>query len=321
MSNREKLAAWIFALTRGVQGLSRLELVHSLEETQRAPIGVWRMPAAAANDAIDLGAIAGEMFDAAENDGLTRYQARVTYRALAYEAAAGDESGARPFRGFAFVVPGGRKDPDAVAAGAHGEVDLMPTKDGFIASLIKHVETMQRQFLLAVEGRTSTLERQNATLVAQVEGADKRKIEMFALLESLSVAKAERELHERRMALEEQNSKYLQGKLDVLAPIAMNRLLGGGPGTGKLPMGDELIKQLFGQMAPEQLEALISGQSVKLTEAQAILVAEIYSTFGSAEKAREAMRQGTRPLNSSGNSSGAASDQNGAAAAPGDKPS
>jgi hypothetical protein len=61
-------------------------------------------------------------------------------------------------------------------------------------------------------------------------------------------------------------------------------------------MGDELIKQLFGKMSSERVEALLTGQPITLSADEAMLVAEIYATFGSKDAAREAVRSG-RPLN------------------------
>jgi hypothetical protein len=106
----------------------------------------------------------------------------------------------------------------------------------------------------------------------------------------------QQELQRKQFELDERRQKYLTDKLDNFAPVALNRLLGGGPGTGKLPMGDELIKQLFGKMSGERVEALLTGQPITLSPDEAMLAAEIYATFGSKEAAREAMRN-ARPLN------------------------
>jgi len=69
-------------------------------------------------------------------------------------------------------------------------------------------------------------------------------------------------------------------------------------------MGEELIRQLFGSMDGSRVEALLKGEPISLTTDEAMLVAEIYTTYGTAEKAHEAMR--ARTLNGAGSANGTA---------------
>jgi hypothetical protein len=175
-----------------------------------------------------------------------------------------------------------------------------------IGQQMKQIGELHRLLVTSHEGRTASIERQLAYVTEQLEQANRGRIEVMSLLEDLSRAKYEREADQRRMELEEKKHKYLGEKIDAFLPVALNRLLGGGPGSGKLPMGDELIKQLFGKMSGERLEALLTGQPITLTPEEGMLVAEIYATFGSKEKARESM-SADRPLNgTNGAANGAA---------------
>jgi hypothetical protein len=168
---------------------------------------------------------------------------------------------------------------------------------------MKHNADLHRLLLASHEGRTASLERQLAYLTERVEAADKRHMTVLQLAEAMASAKLEREMQEQHLRLEEQKHRWLSEKLDRFVPIVINRALGGGPGTGKLFMGEELIRQLFGSMDGPRVEALLKGEPISLTTDEAMLVAEIYTTYGTAEKAHEAMR--ARTLNGAASANGA----------------
>jgi hypothetical protein len=268
------------------EGLGRLELLRYID---RSRVREWRWPgAAAANDSINLDERAKEMVRTAERDGLSRYQREVSYLLIAYRP---EDQGGGDFAEHTFRVPGGSSK-----GGAHGDDEQPATRDGLLQQLMKHNADMHRLLLASHEGRTASLERQLVYLTDRVEAADKRHMHVITLAEELASQKMEQELQRKQFELEERRQKYVSEKLDTFAPVALNRLLGGGPGSGKLPMGDELIKQLFGKMSAERVEALLTGQPITLSADEAMLVAEIYATFGSKDAAREAARNG-RPLN------------------------
>jgi len=283
------------------EGLGRLELLRYID---RSRVREWRSPAGgAANDSINLDERAKEIVRTAERDGLARYQREVSYLLTAYRP---DEQGGADFAEHTFRVPGG----SSKGAGT-GDDEQPATRDGLLQQLMKHNADMHRLLLASHEGRTASLERQLVYLTDRVEAADKRHMHVITLAEELASQKMQQELQRKQFDLEERRQKYLTEKLDNLAPVALNRLLGGGPGTGKLPMGDELIRQLFGKMSGERVEALLTGQPITLSADEAMLVAEIYATFGSKEAAREAARNG-RPLNgqdAAGQGSGSAADE------------
>jgi hypothetical protein len=302
MGYLEDTREWLAGVA--TEGLGRVELLRGLD---RSRVREWRWSSgAAANDSINLDERTKELVRTAERDGLSRHQREVSYLAIAYRP---EEQGASDFAEHCFRVPGGSKLGQTAA-----EDDVPSTFAGLVAQTMKQNLELHRLLDASHEGRTTSLERQLAYATEQLEQANRGKIELMTLVEQFSSLKMERELHQRQIELEEKKQKYLGEKLDVFLPVALNRLMGGGPGSGKLPMADELIKQLFGKMSGERLEALLTGQPITLSPDEGMLVAEIYATFGSKEKAREAM-QGERPLNGSNG----VNATNGAASAASDK--
>jgi hypothetical protein len=58
-----------------------------------------------------------------------------------------------------------------------------------------------------------------------------------------------------------------------------------------LALSDEVIvEQLLRMMGGERVEALRAGKPVRLSPIEAVLLAEIYATYGSKSAAREALR-------------------------------
>jgi hypothetical protein len=294
MGYLEETREWLASVA--TEGLGRLELLRNLDKSCARE---WRWPlGGAANDAINLDERAKELVRTAERDGLSRYQRDVTYLAIAYRS---EDQGGTKFAEHCFRVPGGSKLGQTAL-----EEDQPATLAGLVAQTMKQNSELHRLLCTSHEGRTASIERQLAYVTEQLEQANRGRSELMALTEHAASLKMEREVQQRQMELEEKKQKYLGEKLDTFLPVALNRLMGGGPGSGKLPMADELIKQLFGKMSGERIEALLTGQPITLSPDEAMLVAEIYSTFGSKEKAREAMR-GERPLNGTNGTNGAAS--------------
>jgi hypothetical protein len=302
MATIEEVREWLGSVS--AEGVGRLDLMRFVDQ---ARVREWRWTAAA-NDTVNLDERAKEILRTAERDGLARYQREVTYVLVAYRR---DDDGGTQFAELTVTVPGrssrsGRPGP--------GEDEHPANVVGMLQQSMKHNADLHRLLLASHEGRTASLERQLAYLTERVEAADKRHMTVLQLAEAMASAKLEREMQEQQLRLEEQKQRWLSDKLDKFVPIVINRALGGGPGTGKLFMGEELIRQLFGSMDGPRVEALLKGEPISLTNDEAMLVAEIYTTYGTVEKAREAMR--ARTLNGAGSANGAAGG-----GAEGEKPS
>jgi hypothetical protein len=117
--------------------------------------------------------------------------------------------------------------------------------------------------------------RQMDHMSARLTADDAKKVEFFRLMEDLTNTKMQREV-------EMNNSKLLEKRQDMLAeqirdylPIAMSRFLGGGPGTGKAPMSEQMVERLVQGLTEEQLEA-IAGT---LSEGQQTIFYELYTSL------------------------------------------
>ena len=296
MAGLDELREWLGSVS--AEGIGRLDLMRFVDQ---ARVREWRWPASgAANDTLNLDERAKEILRTAERDGLARYQREVTYVLVAYRR---DDDGGTQFAELNLCVPG-----RSSRGGRPGSDDEEHPANvvGMLQQSMKHNADLHRLLLASHEGRTASLERQLAYLTERVEAADKRHMTVLQLAEAMASAKLEREMQEQQLRLEEQKHRWLSEKLDKFVPIVVNRALGGGPGTGKLFMGEELIRQLFGAMDGPRIDALLKGEPITLSPDEAMLVAEIYTTYGTAEKAREAMR--ARTLNGAGSTNGTATE-------------
>jgi len=284
------------------EGLSRVELVANLD---KAVVREWRWTqAAGAVDEQNLDARAAEIVKQAERDGLLRAQKEVIYLVQAFRR---EDQGGAFFAKHGIRVAGGSKDGNA------GEGTYEASAIGLAQLCLKSTETFAKLLHAANQDRTGSLERQIQTYAERDEQSNRRHIQVLQLVEDLTSAKLEREHTRAVFQLEERKHDWLKDQLEKYVPVALNRALGGGPGTGKLYMGEEIVRQLFGSLSPQSLEAIGKGLPVKLTPEQAILLLEIYTTYAQAEeKKREARAlNGAAAGGGGGSSSGEGSSSSG----------
>jgi hypothetical protein len=105
--------------------------------------------------------------------------------------------------------------------------------------------------------------------------------------EKVASLKMEQQHHELQMKLEEQRQKFLVDKLDMLAPILLNRALGGGPSKGTPYFGEEIVRQLLGKMKPHQIEGLMRNQPIQWDPEQIMLFSELYMAYAEREKQKK----------------------------------
>ncbi len=251
----------------------------------------------------DLAELGLRILKSAERDGLGQPQKFVSYNLRAEETQPGDEDGLGT---LTITVPGahaGGKAGDVAGYDDNGPANFA----GLVMHVTKQNAELHRLLLASHEGRTVALERQIEQLRGLNEDSSKRHITLLTLTDSLAIAKLEKETMLRREELDEKRHKYAADKLDRYLPIALNRLMGGGPGKGA-PMADEILQELLGKMDGERLESLMSGEAIALTEDERMLFAEIYASQAAKHRARESR---SRPINQ-------AKEANGVAAADGD---
>ena len=293
----------------GVQaeGVSKLELLRFVE---RSRVREWMWTANADEEFITKRT--QEIVRSAERDGLCRNTKEVPYLLLAFrlEAMGGHEFAEHPIR-----VPGAAAT--ALAKGGAIEEDMPTSLLGLVQLLLRRDENMHKLILTQSEGNRHGLERQVAQLQQRVDADDGRRIQVYKLIEDLSSSQAHRDAIKAEGDREERRDKYLMKEASTYVPIVLNRFLGGGPGTGKLPMGEHILKQFLSNLGDRLASAGTNGGMLKLQPEEMLLLAEVYTSVAEAEKAKEAAEAAAsgepHPLN--GTSNGAS---NGAAPAAGE---
>jgi hypothetical protein len=71
----------------------------------------------------------------------------------------------------------------------------------------------------------------------------------------------------------------------MLFPIAMNRLLGGGPAKGTPFFGEEMVRQIMGNIKPDEVDAFMRTTNMR-PELQALFT-ELYLAYWNKEQARK----------------------------------
>jgi hypothetical protein len=164
-------------------------------------------------------------------------------------------------------------------------VHLLRTNNDLVRLIVTSKDQAQEQLLrlLEFQGR-------------QIQGHDERRVTLYRLLEDMSEVKLRREIEGQNAKLLEKRQDLVAQKLSAYLPVAMNRLLGGGPGSGKTPMAEQLLDTMLGSFAPEQIEALTNGQPISLSEEQQLIFAELYTSTAMKSQAREPKAIGGEPL-------------------------
>ncbi|HEY8075118.1 MAG TPA: hypothetical protein VIF62_13435, partial [Labilithrix sp.] len=120
----------------------------------------------------------------------------------------------------------------------------------------------------------------------RIDELEARHSKMLELYEDLQSMRHERELAVIREHRADQRTQFLKEKLDMLAPVLMNKLLGKGAGgaSGAPVLGEELMRQFLKSLTPEQIEALMG----MLRPEQAAVIGEVYEAYAKRESAKDA---------------------------------
>jgi hypothetical protein len=276
----EQTKEWLAGVA--AEGLSRVELVANLD---KGLVREWRWPQGdqAANDSINLDERARDIVRTAERDGQMRAAKDVGYLVQAYRC---EDQGGAFFAKHGLRVPGASASKNGTT-GLPDNEEYPASALGLAQLSIKSTEVFAKLLIQSNEGRTTSLEHQIEALTRRDEENNQRLVKTLRLIEDLTTARAEREALEQQMRLAERKDAWLQDKLDKLAPIALNRLFGGGPGTGKLFAGEELVRQFFGSLDASVIDGMAKGQAVTLTPEQVLIAMEIFSTYAQREEARQ----------------------------------
>jgi hypothetical protein len=258
----EQVIAWLESLESDA---STIDLRRSSERVQK-------FQKAANTDSAEL---AKKILAAAENDGQARLVASVTYQLVAWSARSDQEGDAKlpiSVRGAGNAHGDDFDQPDIGAAFVH----MVRANSELTRLLVSSRDTAQEQLLKQIEymGR-------------RIDADDAKRVDLYRLLEDLSNVKLRREIEMAEAKLGERRQAQVAEWLNEYLPLAFNRFLGGGPGTGKIPLAEQLVQQFMQSMDEEQQEALANGAPFVMNAAQQVLFAELYTSAAKRHAERE----------------------------------
>ena len=212
--------------------------------------------------------------------------------------------------------PNSDQEPDAIfnlrvkgsGGGAGLDFDQPDIGQAFV-HMVRANNELLRMLMASRDTSQEMLLRQLEYQGNQIQKHDERRVALFRLMEDMSEAKLRRELESNNAKLLEKRQELVAEKIGYYLPVAMNRLLGGGPGTGKTPMGEQLLNTLLEGMRPEQIEAITRGEPIALSEEQQLIFAELYVAAAAKARARAPKPIDVEPTDKGKNGAG----QNGAA--------
>ena len=207
---------------------------------------------------------------------------------------------------------GARKPGEAVNYGEQATMAGLQTQHmRFAENLHRLVFTNQEKYDDRNEKEVLWLRGRVAELEKELRGQAARGIRIVAMQEELMDERLERELRRRRMAMDERKQDMLGEQLEQLFPVAMNRLLGGGPGKGAPMMGETLLMKLLGSFKPEQMDRIMN--ELDLEPGQVALLSELYLAYGEKfakykQKREHVVREGEEDGAHANGANGAASN-------------
>jgi hypothetical protein len=174
------------------------------------------------------------------------------------------------------IVPGAN-------AGKGDTVEEGTAQERLIGHLLKSQSDLHRLLISSREGSQIAQERLINQLSAALDGHEKRRIAVLDLHERLVDGHERRDLAQKSFLLDEKRQDMLEKKIDLLVPIVVNRLMGGGPGKGTPYLGEEMVRQFLGSLQPEVVEKIMAG----LPAEQTALFSELYLAYAAAEEKRK----------------------------------
>jgi hypothetical protein len=161
-----------------------------------------------------------------------------------------------------------------------------PDARGITSQLMRHNEVAARMALTQTSDIIDYYRRALDARDERIEQLEARHFKTLELYEELQSLKHERELDVIREQRADQRTQFLKEKLDMLAPVLMNKLLGkGGAGGAQAPpvLGEELMRQFLKSLTPSQIEALMG----MLRPEQAAVIGEVYEAYAKREAVNE----------------------------------
>jgi len=225
----------------------------------------WNLAAAE-----DLDALAAEIETRAQEDG-QHFRGPTLYGLFAYR----EVGKAHVERTFLRVEGQGGRE-------SFFQETEAPDGRGITSQLMRHNEVATRIAL----GQTSEIMEFYKRALEQrdrrIEDLENRHFKMLELYEKLQSMQHERDLEVVREQRADERTKFLKEKLDLLAPVLMNKLLGKEGATAPA-LGEELMRQFLKSLAPNQIDALMG----MLRPEQAAVIGEVYEAYAKREMERD----------------------------------
>ncbi len=276
MATSDDVREWVAEVLE--QGADRIELRAKHDD---ARVRQWPLAANDASDKSTAEKLAGQIAREAARDGACQSGGTIVYVVYAFR---GENDGylarlllqveGRSKRGGAST-----RDDEPESANLHGLVAMM---------MKQHAE-LHRLLIMSQEGRAEADARTIDRMLEQLNQHEMKRAALLEMYEKLQSMQMERERARVEMKLSEDRQKYVASKIDMLFPIAMNRLLGGGPGKGTPFFGEEMVRQIMGNIKPDEVDAFMRTTNMR-PELQALFT-ELYLSYWNKEQARKAAEE------------------------------
>jgi hypothetical protein len=270
----EEVREWVSDML--AEGADRLELRAKHDD---ARVRQWPL---AANDTTDKGRaerLAQQIVREATRDGSCQNVATVVYAAFAFRGESDGYLARMPLE----VEGRPRK------SGASGSCMDTPIESaslqGVVTMLMKEHGELHRLLIMSQEGRAEADSRTIDRLREQLNQHEMKRAVMLEMYEKLQSMQMEREQQRQDMKVAEERQKDLGKKIDMILPVVVNRVLGGGPGKGTPYLGEEMIRQIMGNLTEAEFSGFMRMASFR-PELQ-ILFVELYKAYYNEEQARK----------------------------------
>ena len=176
---------------------------------------------------------------------------------------------------------------------AMGETEAADAR-GLTSQMMRHTEVASRIALGHTQEIIAHYQHLLEARDKRIEDLESRHYKVLELHERLTSMQHERDMDMVRAAQSDKRTDFFKEKLDVLAPVLINKFV---KGEGGPALGEEMMRQLLGSLTPKQMETITGSLQVE----QGILLNEVYQAYGKREVAKEAAKK-----NENGHSNGAA---------------
>jgi hypothetical protein len=167
---------------------------------------------------------------------------------------------------------------------------------GALQQMSLMLRDLHKLFIQDADMRVKHYEKLVGQLMDRNESLESRRFDTIRLAENMLSQHAEREAERLAETRNREMQQHMVGKIDLLLPVVINRLAGGGPGKGRPYMGEEIVRRLLGSLSKDQLDGMI-GDGSGLSDDQRVLFGELYMSYAAQfEKEQEAKRKRT-PIN------------------------